>query len=101
MGIDIDPVRVEEGRSLAERAGVGDRVSFRVGNLYEESFDEATVVFVYLLPHLNVRLRPKLRQLRAGSRVVSHQFDMGDWEPQRVVKLPESEEESTVYLWVV
>ncbi|MEO0408094.1 MAG: methyltransferase domain-containing protein [Cyanobacteria bacterium P01_A01_bin.135] len=101
VGIDIDPVRVAEGRSLAEKAGVGDRVSFRAGNLYAEPFEAATVVFVYLLPHLNLRLRPKLRQLRPGSRVVSHQFDMGDWQPERVVKLPESEEESTVYLWVV
>ncbi|MGF1535299.1 MAG: SAM-dependent methyltransferase [Elainellaceae cyanobacterium] len=101
VGIDIDPVRVAEGRSLAEQAGVGDRVTFRVGNLYDEPFDDATVVFVYLLPHLNLRLRPRLRQLRPGTRIVSHQFDMGDWAPARVVKLPQSEEESTVYLWVV
>ncbi|MGF1516158.1 MAG: SAM-dependent methyltransferase [Elainellaceae cyanobacterium] len=99
VGVDIDPARVEEGRSLAAQAGVGDRVLFRVGNLYDEPFNDATVVFIYLLPHLNLRLRPRLRQLRPGTRVVSHQFDMGDWEPERVVKLPDSEEESTVYLW--
>lgn len=101
VGIDIEPMRVLEGRSLAERAGVGDRVNFRVGNLYDEPFNDATVVFIYLLPHLNLRLRPRLRQLRPGTRIVSHQFDMGDWEPERVVKLPDSEEESTVYLWSV
>lgn len=101
VGIDIDPVRVAQGRQLAQQAGVGDRVSFQVGNLYEESFTDATVVFIYLLPHLNLRLRPKLRQLAPGRRVVSHQFDMGDWPPQRVVALPDSEEESTVYLWVL
>ena len=57
---------------------------------------------LYLMPHLNVRLRPRLQaQLRPGSRIVSHQFDMGDWPPQQIVKLHPSEEDSTLYLWQI
>ncbi|MGD1907203.1 MAG: SAM-dependent methyltransferase [Leptolyngbyaceae cyanobacterium] len=102
VGIDIDPVRIAEAQRLVFEAGVSDRLQFEQGNLYESHFEAATVVMLYLLPHLNVRLLPRLRsQLRPGSRIVSHQFDMEGWEPDRVVKLIPSEEDSTLYLWVV
>ncbi|MEO0491450.1 MAG: SAM-dependent methyltransferase, partial [Cyanobacteria bacterium J06659_2] len=66
----------------------------------ESDFTEATVVILYLLPHLNLRLRPQLfAQLRPGTRVISHQFDMADWQPDEVIHLANSEEESTLFLW--
>jgi SAM-dependent methyltransferase len=102
VGIDIDPVRIAEARALAAAAGVSDRLQFHQGNLYDACFETATVVMLYLLPRLNVRLLPRFRaQLRPGSRIVSHQFDMEGWEPNCVVTLVPSEEDSTLYLWVV
>ncbi|HEY9762145.1 MAG TPA: class I SAM-dependent methyltransferase [Trichocoleus sp.] len=102
VGIEIDPVQIQAAQTKAKTAGVEAKLSFRQSNLYECDFADATVVALYLLPHLNLRLRPRLlRELRPGSRVISHQFDMGDWEPTRVVKLESSEEDSTVYLWKI
>lgn len=102
VGIDIDPDRLAEAQIKAEAAGVSDRLSFRQGDLYDSDFSEATVIMLYLMPHLNLRLRPRLQaQLQPGSRIVSHQFDMGDWRPQKVVRLLPSEEDSTLYLWSV
>jgi trans-aconitate methyltransferase len=100
VGIDIDPDRVAEAQRNAQTAGVSDRLSFRQCNLYDSDFSDATVIMLYLMPHLNLRLRPRLQaQLQPGSRIVSHQFDMGDWLPQKVVRLMPSEEGSTLYLW--
>jgi trans-aconitate methyltransferase len=102
VGIDIDPDRITQAQALVEATGVADRITLQQGNLYESDLRSATVVALYLLPHLNLRLRPQLwAQLRSGARVVSHQFDMGDWEPQKIVKLVPSEEDSTLYLWVM
>ncbi|MBF2034512.1 MAG: class I SAM-dependent methyltransferase [Leptolyngbyaceae cyanobacterium T60_A2020_046] len=102
VGIDIDPNRIAQATAAAAAAGVCDRLQFRQGNLYDTSFHDATVVALYLLPHLNLRLRPRLwAELSPGCRVVSHQFDMGDWPPTQVLKLEPSEEESTLYLWVI
>lgn len=101
VGIDIDAQRVAEGREKAKLAGVSDRVSFHQQDLFESDFREASVVILYLLPHLNLKLRPKLlQQLKPGSRILSIDFDMGDWQPDQVVKLDYIEEESTIYLWV-
>jgi 23S rRNA G2445 N2-methylase RlmL len=98
VGIEIDPELVREARSQARLAGVADRVTFRQGNLFEVDLHEATVVTLYLEPDLNLRLRPKLLlQLDPGDRVVSHQFDMGTWTPDRT----ESMGRSTVYLWTI
>lgn len=101
VGIDIDPDRIREANENALKAGVSDRVKFRQEDLFNSDFSEATVVFLYLLPHLNLKLRPQLfHQLKPGTRVVSHDFDMGDWKPDRTQKmiLPE---ESTLYYWVI
>lgn len=98
VGIDIDPQRIVESRENARRAGVEGRVRFAVQDLFETDLREATVVMLYLLPEVNLRLRPKLlRELRPGARVVSHQYDMGDWKPDRVVELGGE----TVYLWTI
>ncbi|BAU11534.1 putative SAM-dependent methyltransferase [Leptolyngbya sp. NIES-3755] len=101
VGIDIDPVRIQEARSNAEQAGVSDRLSFREADLFESRFEEASIVILYLLPHLNLRLRPALfEQLKSGTRIVSIDFDMGDWQPEKTIKL-DIEEETTLYFWTI
>jgi len=98
VGVDIDPQRVREARENAQRAGVADRVRFLRQDLFETDIREATVVTLYLLDELNMRLRPKLlRELRPGTRIVSHNFDMGDWKPQKRLRV----EGRRIYLWVV
>lgn len=98
VGIDIDPQRIQEANANAEAAGVTDRVEFRQEDLFQTDFSEATVVTLYLLPELNQRLRPKLlSELQPGTRIVSHAFDMGEWEPEQVVEVAGQ----TVYYWVV
>lgn len=80
VGIDIDPVRIEESKENAKNAGVEDKVEFLLMDLFEADLSHATVVTLYLLSKVNLRLRPKLfRELRAGARVVSHDFSMGTW----------------------
>lgn len=82
VGIDIDPERIRESRENAIKAGVSDRVQFIQMDLFEAEIREASVVTLYLLSGVNFRLRPKLfRDLSPGSRVVSHEFSMGKWEP--------------------
>ena len=84
VGIEIDPMRVREANDRLARARIGDRVRFVHQDLFEADISEATVVTLFLLPRLNVRLLPKLkRELRPGARIVSHQFDMGpEWPPE-------------------
>jgi ubiquinone/menaquinone biosynthesis C-methylase UbiE len=99
VGIDINPERIREANANAQKAGVTDLVEFRNQDLFQADFSEATVVTLYLLPSLNVKLRPELfRQLKPGTRIVSHDFDMGDWKPERVVQTTDG---STVYLWTI
>jgi SAM-dependent methyltransferase len=82
VGIDIDPIRIKESRENAVEAGVSDRVEFILSDLFEADISEATVVTLYLLSKVNLRLRPKLfRELSPGTRIVSHDFDMGKWKP--------------------
>jgi len=96
VGVDIDPERIADGRANAKRAGVEDKVKFIEGDLFKVDLRPATAVTLYLLPDINVRLRPKLmKELRPGTPVVSHAFDMGDWEPE-VTKTVDG---ATVYLW--
>lgn len=98
VGVDIDPVRVRESIENAEAAGVGDRTEFHRGDIFTFDFDDASVVTMYLLPDVNTRLRPRiLNELRPGTRIVSHQFDMGDWEPDGTSR----EGGSAIYYWVV
>ena len=100
VGIDIDPDCIAQTRHNAYRAGVSHLITLQQGNLYESDIKDATVVALYLLPHLNARLYPHLlQQLQPSTRIVSHQFDMGDWEPDIILPLPHSEEESILYLW--
>lgn len=99
FGIDINPERIKEANANAKKAGVSDRVKFLNQDLFETDISKATVVTLYLLPTLNVKLRPQLfKQLKPGTRVVSHDFDMGEWKPDRVVKTKEG---STIYLWTI
>lgn len=82
VGIDIDPVRIKESQENAIRAGVSDRVKFMLGDLFAVDISHASVVTLYLLSRVNLKLRPKLfRELAPGTRVVSHDFDMGQWYP--------------------
>lgn len=105
VGIDIDPQRIQQAQDKAQTAGVGELLEFRQGDLFESDFREASVVFIYLLPHLNLRLRSRLQQqLQPGSRIVSKDFDMGDWSPLETLFLPaktEDDEEVTLYIWQV
>jgi len=97
MGVDIDPVRIGEARGNAEEAGVADKVKFRNQDLFETDFSKASVLTMYLLPHVNLRLRPKVLDLAPGTRVVSHAFDMGDWESDAHRQVGTYD----VYLWIV
>jgi SAM-dependent methyltransferase len=102
VGIDIDPQRLKESRANARRAGVVNQVKFLQQDLFETDIREASVVALYLLPGLNVKLRPKLlSDLRPGTRVASHDFDMGDWHPDQVIYVPGSAYEHTVFYWVI
>ena len=98
IGYDLNPERIKEANENARKAGVADRVKFVEGNLFDADIHAATVVTLYLLPDVNMRLRPKLlKDLKPGTRVVSHAFDMGDWKPEKQV----STDYSTLYLWIV
>jgi SAM-dependent methyltransferase len=98
IGIDIDPERVKEAKQNLQSAGVGNLVEFRQQDLFKTDFSQASVVTLYLLPDINLKLRPKLLQeLKPGTRIVSHAFDMGDWKPQQVQQV----DGKTIYLWVV
>lgn len=97
-GIDIDPKRVEEAKINAAEADVQELVEFEVGDLFEADVSEASVVTLYLLSTLNLRLKPMLlEQLEPGTRIVSHSFSMGDWEPEKT----EFVDGATIYLWTV
>ncbi|MDQ3494322.1 MAG: class I SAM-dependent methyltransferase [Pseudomonadota bacterium] len=97
-GIEIDPVRIREANANAEAAGVTGLVSFKQEDLFETDFSDATVVTLYLLDSLNERLRPRLlAELAPGTRIVSHAFRMGDWEPEQTVEVGDS----TIFLWTV
>ena len=98
VGIDIDPQRIKEANARAQAEKVTSRARFIENDLFEANIGEATVVTLYLLPRLNEKLKPKLlKELRPGTRIVSHAFDMGDWAPEEKVSIGSS----TVYLWRV
>lgn len=98
VGIDINPERIREAEENARKAGVTGRVRFIQGNLFDADIQEATVVTLYLLSSVNLKLRPKLiKELRPGARVVSNTFDMGDWKPDREIEV----NGRRVYLWTI
>ena len=103
VGIDIDPKRIAEATDNARRAGVTGRVRFVQGDLFESDFSAATVVTMFLWPHINMKLRPQLLKLKPGTRIVSHVHDLGDWKADQTVKVPVdgSRRERTLYLWTV
>ncbi|HKY42417.1 MAG TPA: class I SAM-dependent methyltransferase [Pyrinomonadaceae bacterium] len=100
FGVDIDPERIAESNANAKTAGVTDRVKFAVQDLFQTDLKDATVVTLYLLPEVNLKLRPKLlSELRPGTRVVSHSFDMGDWAPQKTLTVTPGGQR--LYFWTI
>ena len=97
-GIEINPERIAEAQQNLSKAGLGDRVRFRNEDLFEADFSDATVITLYLLPALNVKLLPKmLRELKPGTRIVSHAFAMGDWKPEQTLEVGGR----SVYFWTI
>jgi SAM-dependent methyltransferase len=102
VGIDINPLRIKEANANAQKAGVADRVTFLNQDLFQSNFSDATVVTLYLLPSLNVQLRPQLfRQLKPGTRIVSHDFNMGEWKPERTEQMEVNGATRTIYFWTI
>jgi len=102
VGVDIDPRRIEEANAAARRAGVSGRVRFAVQDLFKTDLSAATVLALYLFPELNAKLLPKLRtELKPGTRVVSHQFGIGDWKPERSETAWSGSMDHQIFLWVV
>ncbi len=107
FGVDINPVRVSEALANAQKAGVADKVAFYQRDLFQTDLAQATVITMYLLPRVNMELRPKLLDLKPGTRIVSHDFSMDDWKPDTFAKLDVKEKfggsggQSDVYFWVV
>jgi SAM-dependent methyltransferase len=98
VGVDIDPERIREARANAKSAAVEEKVRFEENDLFQADIAGATVVTLYLLPSVNERLKPKLlKELKPGTRIVSHSFDMGDWRPDK----EEIVDGRNLYLWIV
>jgi precorrin-6B methylase 2 len=98
IGIDINPERIKEANENLSKARVGDRVRFVNADLFESDLSDATVITLYLLPELNLKLLPKLlKEVKPGTRIVSHAFDMGSWKPQQTLKVGTR----SVYFWTI
>ena len=98
VGIDINPERIKEANENLSKAGVGDRVRFINADLFESDLSDATVITLYLLPALNLKLLPKLlKEVKPGTRIVSHAFDMGTWKPEQALKVGSRD----VYFWTI
>jgi SAM-dependent methyltransferase len=97
IGIEFNPDMAKLGQRNVERAGVADRVKIIQGDIFVEDFSKATVLTLYLLPDLNIKLRPQILKMKPGTRVVSHQFMMGDWQPDETYKVEFRE----AFLWIV
>jgi hypothetical protein len=102
VGIDINPERIKEANENAQKAKVTDKVKFIEGDLFEQDFSEATVVTLYLLPQVNLQLKPKILAMKPGTRVVSHNYDMGDWKPEqtKTIQTPDGTDHY-IYFWRV
>jgi hypothetical protein len=107
FGVDLNPERISEANANARKAGVTDRVSFQQRDLFETDLSDATVITMYLLPRVNLDLRPRLLDLKPGTRVVSHDFSMEDWKPDVHVKMDVNEKyggyagHSDIYFWTI
>lgn len=102
VGYELDPRRIKEANENARVAGVQDRVRFINQDLFKANLSEATVVTLYLLPEVNLKLRPKLlRELKPGTRIVSHNYGLGDWDPIKTERLNSAKSEHLVFYWVV
>jgi SAM-dependent methyltransferase len=105
VGIDINPERIQQAEANAKKAGVEKLVRFEENDLFDANIHDATVVTLFLLGSVNLRLRPKLlRELKPGTRIVSNTFDMGDWRPDKEMSVGDASEESfsqRLYLWIV
>ena len=107
LGVEINPRLVEISKTNARNAGVADKAEFREQDLFKTDLAAATAITMYLLPDVNLQLRPSLLKLKPGTRIVSHDWDMGDWKPDRttVVPVPNKavglEKSSKVHLWTV
>jgi methylase of polypeptide subunit release factors len=97
VGIDLDPARIAEAKENALREKVTDKVTFQQQDLFETDLSKADVITLYLLNSINMKLRPKLMQLKPGTRIVSHSFGMGDWEPDNTKQV----EGRTIYMWII
>jgi len=98
VGVDINPERIQEARTNAKKEGVESLLKFEENDLFDADIHDATVITLYLLPDINRKLRPKLmKDLKPGTRVVSHSFDMGDWQPDK----EEQVDGRTIYLWTI
>lgn len=107
FGVDLNPVRISEANENARKAGVTDKVAFYQRDLFETDVSEATVITMYLLPRVNLELRPRLLELKPGTRLVSHDFSMDDWKPDVHVQMDAKDKyggsggRSDIYFWVV
>lgn len=100
--VDIDPRRIAESRENARQAGVMDHIRFLNEDLFVTDIGDATVVTLFLSPEINLAVRPKLRrELKRGTRIVSHWHHMGDWKPQETVRVRSGGRESPIYLWTI
>lgn len=97
LGIEYNPEMVKLAQCMVQVEGAGGKARIIQGDVFKEDFSKATVVTMYLLPELNLRLRPTILKMRPGTRVVSHQFTMADWEPDETAEI----EYRTAYLWIV
>lgn len=107
FGVDLNPVRIKESVENAAKAGVSDRAAFHQRDLFDTDLSDATVITMYLLPRVNLELRPKLLELKPGTRLVSHDFSMDDWKPDAHVEMDVKEKygaaggRSAIYFWIV
>jgi len=107
FGVDLNPQRIEEANENARKAGVTDRVAFYQRDLFETDLGDASVITMYLLPNVNLQLRPKLLELKPGVRIVSHDFSMNEWKPDEFLQMDApgkyggTDGQSDLYLWIV
>jgi SAM-dependent methyltransferase len=101
LGIEYNPEMVELSKRSAAREGVSDKASFMKADLFESDFSQAQVITMFLLSSINMKLRPKLLDLKPGTRIVSNTFDMGEWKPDQTTTVPGCSSWCTAHLWIV